>query len=1022
MKRLFEAFDEFMIRVPYCKKDGYDSNKEDEEYIKDCLNDKIFMEQLLIASPSLYSMLRNVEFQKLSNKKKRNLLESIYKYDMRRCIRATPFGLFSSVGLGKWQNEQQVQIMLNSMQKKIQVDVSWLFEIIKTIEYEYAEILNFRLNGAYYHKGERSHLLYSTENKVEEINMRRTDALKVIEDKACDFVGFNKLVKELHNVYSGVEENTFIIFLKQLIEKEILISDLRVPLSCCNILEEFLKRLRNYKELETLFRSIIHIEELFKNYEETNIGEGSNEYQQIIEVMKKIHKTNTTIQVDMNNSASIALDYKIGGQISELASLLVAIGAPAVDNNSEMDLYRNRFMEKYGMNKEVPILEMMDSDIGIGAPYSYLNPRNQFNVKSPQNLVQKELEDYLQKKYYEAVLNNTNIEIKEDEIKQYFSLDIKEAEIPISLELCLIPKMIDDKLQFYLGSLVGAAHAGKTFGRFAYLSKNIQDLIKTIDQREVQNLQGNYRLYDINFLPAQMSSGNVMKNSSFREGELTLFTSPNNSTEIKIADILVGVDKNKFYVRDKKSGDILKFKTGNMYNYMLTNNIIRFLQEVSLEGKRGWATFPWKKTYKNMKYIPEIRYKNFILQKQYWLIKTSDLEISHKLPREEFDNAINKIRKRFRIPDKVCLPIADNKLFINFNRIRDVQVLYEEFKKRGQDGIEIEAIEEGEDIIQDECGNCHISEIVVPLYSKYPETESIDNFVRESNVKLEDQIILPFSNWLFLKLYTNQEIENELIIKEISRVRKSLENEYGIKSFFMRYLDPKPHIRLRFWFNDQLPGIVYNRIGQWIKEMQIKKIISKCVVDTYEREIERYGKNYENIELAEEMFSKDSDVIIKLLEINSNSDIDLSLEELAFVSILKYLEYFKFSGTDIVDFFEKNYHSTQFAKDYKEKKEKYMELYDIENEWKGFCRQPQHEKLMQCISISEEAIKKYVESLQNVVKGKSEFFDIVSSVLHLHCNRLLGTDRNLELKVMTTLERIVHAKKMKLETHSENSF
>ena len=200
------------------------------------------------------------------------------------------------------------------------------------------------------------------------------------------------------------------------------------------------------------------------------------------------------------------------------------------------------------------------------------------------------------------------------------------------------------------------------------------------------------------------------------------------------------------------------------------------------------------------------------------------------------------------------------------------------------------------------------------------------------------------------------------------------------------------------------------------------KIISKCVVDTYEREIERYGKNYENIELAEEMFSKDSDVIIKLLEINSNSDIDLSLEELAFVSILKYLEYFKFSGTDIVDFFEKNYHSTQFAKDYKEKKEKYMELYDIENEWKGFCRQPQHEKLMQCISISEEAIKKYVESLQNVVKGKSEFFDIVSSVLHLHCNRLLGTDRNLELKVMTTLERIVHAKKMKLETHSENSF
>ena len=71
------------------------------------------------------------------------------------------------------------------------------------------------------------------------------------------------------------------------------------------------------------------------------------------------------------------------------------------------------------------------------------------------------------------------------------------------------------------------------------------------------------------------SGGNVMKNMTQKDAELTFFTSPNNSESIRLTDVVIGVNEGKFYARNMVTGDYLIFRTGNMYNYMLTNNAIR---------------------------------------------------------------------------------------------------------------------------------------------------------------------------------------------------------------------------------------------------------------------------------------------------------------------------------------------------------------------------------------------------------------------------------------------------------------
>lgn len=70
--------------------------------------------------------------------------------------------------------------------------------------------------------------------------------------------------------------------------------------------------------------------------------------------------------------------------------------------------------------------------------------------------------------------------------------------------------------------------------------------------------------------------------------------------------------------------------------------------------------------------------------------------------------------------------------------------------------------------------------------------------------------------------------------------------------------------------------------------------------------------------------------------------------------------------------------------------------------------------IMNVLWPMKKLIETYRSLLDKTTKSKEDLFDIVASVLHLHCNRLFGTDRKIEMKVMTFLEHLVYAKKHQL--------
>lgn len=106
--------------------------------------------------------------------------------------------------------------------------------------------------------------------------------------------------------------------------------------------------------------------------------------------MKLLYSCSSYLQVDtVIENAEFEIKSTVANKINRLASFFVYISNDKNESHTYLDEYRNKFIEKYGVDREVPLLEMLDSNIGIGAPGLHiLIPKMIFSRKILLNLLQ----------------------------------------------------------------------------------------------------------------------------------------------------------------------------------------------------------------------------------------------------------------------------------------------------------------------------------------------------------------------------------------------------------------------------------------------------------------------------------------------------------------------------------------------------------------------------------------------------------------------------------------------------------
>lgn len=122
------------------------------------------------------------------------------------------------------------------------------------------------------------------------------------------------------------------------------------------------------------------------------------------------------------------------------------------------------------------------------------------------------------------------------------------------------------------------------------------------------------------------------------------------------------------------------------------------------------------------------------------------------------------------------------------------------------------------------------------------------------------------SEWAYFKIYTGPHISDKILSKEIEDlVRLYLRNKVIDQWFFIRYADPDTHLRVRFHLSDtDKIGYVISAFYKKFNRLVQDRIVHKIQMDTYVREIERYGENH--IVMAEQLFCIDSECVVNIIK------------------------------------------------------------------------------------------------------------------------------------------------------------
>ncbi|WNS41173.1 lantibiotic dehydratase [Paenibacillus sp. MMS20-IR301] len=1045
----YETLDFFMLRAPLLSidrfKEYFPRECEDQEklretslaYLISLSKSPVIREAIAASSPSLLDSLAHLD-NSSNPRKQRQVIKGFMRYLLRMLSRPTPFGLFSGVTYGMF--DQRSAMTMNdtpAYRKRARPDMEWFLKIIENIESqeEIVSQLQVQQNSLIYRQGERAKIPYTAKygtldlGENNSVSVRATMAFETVM-RACERpVQYSKLVQTVHKEFPEAGIDTISQYIWQLFNQEFLISALRPPTTNAKPLEYLITALQEVSGVEKLTADLLYIREQIRDYEETPVGSGEAKLLNLYEEMKAIVDVPSLLQIDMSfGDQAIRINHTVRKDIELAAELLMSFSAEPQES-PHLREYCDDFLEKYGPHREIPLLELLDEELGLGAPATYRYPQSRRNIKSPAAPLTSRREQCMVK-WLLSSLHKEEQEIVLDEvmIQELIGSESKDTRpfLP-SMELFFSILAEDEKAvdngdyTLVLGPYAGSHGAGMTFGRFIdILGDPFKDLFKVINQKEEQIVPDKL-ITEISYLPSAGRVTNVVLTENFRNYEMAMGTNQiiPEEKQVKPNDLVVGVRDGYFYVKSLKYNQEIMATANHMLNINESPNVYRFLREVNQQGYRRWRRLDWG-ILDVSPFTPRIRYKNIILSHATWNLRLPQ-EIIDLGNKADCKPLVEDFLAEWKVPRYAYMIHFDNRIMLDLHNPLHI----EEVCKDLITNHEVTFIEHFGEFnghpVHREDGRL-IAEFVFPLVKRYSDhdankesalmtTGSRENVLLPITEKSQ-RIFLPGDTWFYAKLYGIDSRQDEFLARHWQAFSQGC-NEIGAveHAYFIRYSDPEQHIRARFFTGStEKTGKFMPLFYEWTAALLQDGMISKVVVDTYEPELERYG-GPQLMPLAEVVFSADSEVSAELIRLMRFNQIELSQEVVAVISVVEILRQFGYSHAEILALFNRHFDVKEYLNEFRQARTLLMQLLGADSSV-SLPDCPDGATVYNILELRTAALRDYAAEFMKQETGGTLFNskeDVLLSIIHMHLNRLLGIDRNQERKIMIMTRHAVNS-------------
>ena len=578
------------------------------------------------------------------------------------------------------------------------------------------------------------------------------------------------------------------------------------------------------------------------------------------------------LQVDSALPLAGMLSRKVADDAARAADLLLRLH-PQPGGPAHLAVYRAQFLARYGPDRRVPLLELLDPRFGLGPPAAVPLARTMTVAGHDRDRTLLELAA--------AALRDGTDEIALDpyDVDALSTWVPDPSALPPSLELSLFLLARDasaiDRGDYRLlvGPNLGAQAAGRGLGRFAdLLGDEAADLLADLAGAQRDRLPDGI-CAELVYLPSAHRAANVTIRPVTHPYEI-----PVGLPAAVPPDHVVTPDRLAVGVRDGRlrlwwdGGYEVSVCAGHMLNTAAAPQVCRFLTDVGQDGVTGLSGFDWA-TAGGLPFLPRVRAGRVILSPAQWRGRRKHLRTALRADDAEgFDVALKEWRERWRVPRHVYLAAGDNRLLLDLDNAEQSGLLRTDLRRgSGADLVLHEALPAVDDAWLPGPGGRYVSELVVPLVRRQIGTRPGPGPalpVREAEPQPEpaERLRPPGSDWLYLKLYGPATGEDSLLRGAARDILGPLlEGGDADGWFFVRYADPAAHLRLRLHGEPELLLTrALPRLMTWAAGLIAAGDRTHVTLDSYEREVERYG-GVAGMPLAEAVFAADSAATVDLL-------------------------------------------------------------------------------------------------------------------------------------------------------------
>ena len=461
---------------------------------------------------------------------------------------------------------------------------------------------------------------------------------------------------------------------------------------------------------------------------------------------------------------------------------------------------------------------------------------------------------------------------------------------------------------------------------------------------------------------------------------------------LNLSDLTVSVNGDSIVLRSKKLNKIVIPRLSSAYNYSRSElSIFRFLCDLQYQGIKWNYNLDLKALLPGLNFYPRVEYKNCIIFPATWLLNSEDIfEICN-------NNDFKKVADKLNLKRQFALTEGDNQLVFDRDDPASVQLLIKVIKGKNAAIIQEVFIDSSSAVINED-GRPFAGQFTVSITNNevtYPQHILEPFYKKKKRVK---RIYLPGDEWVYLKLYCHPASSNTILTRSIKNVTEGLKKRGILKNwYFIRYNDTDHHLRVRVQINPDDANEVLKHFEKKIRLDFEKGIVNNLLIDTYKREIERYGES--SMELVEKVFQFSSELVINILKNISRSETVYSELHFAIISVDAILGVFYPQNSSRINLLKRIHQSMKH--EFEDSKQVKFQLDSKYRECAPFI----NSMAINHAPIAEIAGKKelnaFLKSLRllhaNIPELSAEKTGkLVADLIHMHLNRLFNEKQRMQ--------------------------